>query len=187
MANKQTKIVKIEDDRKNSHYLADGSRTEKQLIAPSSIQYTSEHELKVENNFSRSFVINGYPPRVQVGWLRDFYGYDGDMDVAVFVIPANERTALDELTEKITQYEAQLQTELEKGSIKNSTALQSNLEALYQQRAKLEQNYESMFHVSTFCTIYNHELRELNKEAQKFCLFVRTMASRPALLTISLR
>ena len=185
MANKQTKIVKIEDDRKNSHYLADGSRTEKQLIAPSSIQYTSEHELKVENNFSRSFVINGYPPRVQVGWLRDFYGYDGDMDVAVFVIPANERTALDELTEKITQYEAQLQTELEKGSIKNSTALQSKLEALYQQRAKLEQNYESMFHVSTFCTIYNHELRELNKEAQKFQS--RIAGKKMSVMPLSLR
>ena len=170
MAKKQTKtkIVKMEEDKSNSHYLADGSRTEEQLIAPSSIQYTSEHELKVENNFARSFVINGYPSRVQIGWMRDFYGYDGDMDVSVFVVPSNERTALDELTEKITQYEAQLATEQEKGSIKNTTALQSKLEALYQQRSKLEQNYESMFHVSTFCTIYNHELRELNKEAQKF-------------------
>ena len=170
MAKKQTKtkIVKMEEDKSNSHYLADGSRTEEQLIAPSSIQYTSEHELKVENNFARSFVINGYPSRVQIGWMRDFYGYDGDIDVSVFVVPSNERTALDELTEKITQYEAQLATEQEKGSIKNTTALQSKLEALYQQRSKLEQNYESMFHVSTFCTIYNHELRELNKEAQKF-------------------
>lgn len=168
MAKKSTKIVKIQEDKKNSRYLTDGSASEEQLIAPSAIHYTSEHELKIENNFARSFVINGYPSRVQVGWLNDFYGYRGDMDVSVFIIPSNERTALDELTEKITQYEAQLATELQKGSIKNSTSLQSKLDALYQQRAKLEQNYESMFHVSTFCTIYNHELKELNKEAQKF-------------------
>lgn len=182
---KKQKVVKIEEEEGSSHILADGSRSEKQLIAPSSIQYTSEHELKVENNFARSFVINGYPPRVQIGWLRDFYGYDGDMDVSVFVIPANERTALDELTEKITQYEAQLQTETEKGSIKNTTSLMSKIEALRQQRAKLEQNYESMFHVSTFCTMYNHELRELNKEAQKFQS--RIAGKKMSVMPLSLR
>lgn len=182
---KKQKVVKIEEEEGSSHILADGSRSEKQLIAPSSIQYTSEHELKVENNFARSFVINGYPPRVQIGWLRDFYGYDGDMDVSVFVIPANERTALDELTEKITQYEAQLQTETEKGSIRNTTSLMSKIEALRQQRAKLEQNYESMFHVSTFCTMYNHELRELNKEAQKFQS--RIAGKKMSVMPLSLR
>ena len=118
MAKKSTKIVKIQEDKKNSRYLTDGSVSEEQLIAPSAIHYTSEHELKIENNFARSFVINGYPSRVQVGWLNDFYGYRGDMDVSVFIIPSNERTALDELTEKITQYEAQLATELQKGSKK---------------------------------------------------------------------
>ena len=152
----------------NSSLLADGSRSEMQLIAPSSIHYTSEHELKVENNYARSFVVNGYPSRVSVGWLREFFGYRGDMDVAIYINPSNERTALDEITDKITQYEAQYQTELQKGSIKNTTALQSKLQALYQQRAKLEQNYESMFHVSTLCTLYNHDLKELNKESQKF-------------------
>ena len=151
-----------------SRLLADGSRSESQLIAPSSIHYTSEHELKVENNFVRSFVMNGYPTRVGVGWLREFFEYRGDMDVAIHIIPSDERTALDEITDKITQYEAQYQTELQKGSIKNTTSLQSKLQALYQQRAKLEQNYESMFHVSTLCSIYNHDLKELNKECQKF-------------------
>jgi len=149
-------------------FLKDGCRTKDQFIAPSSVQYTSEHELKVENNYARSFVINGYPSRVSIGWLREMYGYRGDMDVAVFIEPSNERTALDELTDKITQYEAQYYNELEKGSVKNTTALQSKLEALYQQRSKLEQNFESMFHIQTFCTLYNHDLKELNKESQKF-------------------
>ena len=101
MAKKKSKIVKIEEERKDSHYLADGSRSEDQLIAPSAIRYTSEHELKIENNFARSFVINGYPSRVQVGWLSDFYGYKGDMDTSVFITPSNERTALDELTQNL--------------------------------------------------------------------------------------
>ena len=172
-------------ESKKSSFLAEGSRSEAQLIAPSSIHYTSEHELKVENNFVRSFVIAGYPSRVRIGWLKDFYGYRGDMDVAVHITPSNERTALDELTAKITQYQAQYMTELEKGSIKNTTALMSKIDALTQQRAKLEQNYESMFHVSTFCSLYNHDLKELNKETQK--LQSRAKGQKIDLMALSLR
>ena len=161
-------IISDKERRKNSDYLMNGSRTLIGQIAPSSIEYTSEHELCVENNYVRSFVINGYPPRLSLGWLDSMYSYDGDMDVSVYIEPANERTALDELTDKITQYEAQYAAEMEKGSVKNITILESKIRALYEQRARLEQNYENMFHVATFCTLFNHDLKELNKSAQKF-------------------
>lgn len=153
---------------KNAPYLAAGSRTILEEIAPASIVHTSEHELMVENNYVRTFVINGYPPRVSLGWVDPIYSYFGDMDVAVYIEPADERRALDELTNKITQYEAQYTSEVEKGSVKNITKLQSKISALYDQRQRLEQNYENMFHVATFCSMYDHDLKELNKSAQKF-------------------
>lgn len=170
MAKKQVIERQISDNRdeNKASYLMNGSRSILQQIAPASILYTSEHELMVENNFVKSFVINGYPSRVSLGWMDGLYSYNGDMDVVTYIEPANERTALDELTSKITQYEAQYQTEIEKGSIKNLSILESKISALYQQRARLEQNFENMFHIATFCSMYNHDLRELNKSAQKF-------------------
>lgn len=71
-----------------------------QEIAPSFIGYPSESELKIENNFQRGFVVNGYPARVSINWMDDIYSYDGDMDAALHIEPANERNALDELTAK---------------------------------------------------------------------------------------
>lgn len=166
------KVVEVEisdrEERINSHYLADGVTTISHQIAPASIIYSSDNDLKIEDNYVRTFVINGYPSRVSLGWLDKMYSYDGDMDVCCYIEPSNERTALDELTSKITQYQTQLDIETERGSVKNTTALRSKLEALYRQRALLEQNYENMFHTSTFCSLYNHDVKELNKSAQKF-------------------
>ena len=101
-----------------------------QEIAPSFIGYPSESELKIENNFQRGFVVNGYPARVSINWMDDIYSYDGDMDAALHIEPANERNALDELTAKITEYEAQYLAELDKGSIKHITALRSKIDIL---------------------------------------------------------
>ena len=152
----------------NSSSFAKGTRNIDQLIAPAAITYTSEHEIKVENNYARSFVINAYPSRVNTLWLDNLYSYNGDMDVAVHIEPADEKTALAELTDKITQYEAQLATETERGSIRNITSLTTKIKTLYEQRAQLEQAHESMFHVETFCTMYGKDIRELNKAAQVF-------------------
>lgn len=147
---------------------ADGTRSEAQLIAPASVSFTSEHEMKIDGNYMRSFVINGYPSNVSTGWLNPLFAFDGDMDTAIHIEPADERTALDELTNKITQYEAQRMTEIEKGSIKNLTILNAKIQALYQQRSALEQNYENLFRVSTFCAMYHSNKNDLDKESQKF-------------------
>lgn len=166
---KSPKIVEISDkNTSKTSVFKDGCRTLKQLIAPSSIELTSEHELKVENNYARSFAINAYPARVSINWMDNIYSYDGDIDVATYVEPSLERDALDELTDNITKYQTQYQIEMEKGSNKNTTYLEEKIKALYEQRRKLEQNYESMFHVSTFCSIYRSDLKLLNKETQKF-------------------
>lgn len=184
MATNKT-IRQISNKDVSTDYLKNGSRSILQQIAPSSIYYTSEHELLVENNYVKTFVINGYPSRVSLNWLDSLYSYDGDMDVVTYVEPANERTAIDELTNKITQYEAQYQTEIQKGSIKNLSILESKISALYQQRARLEQNYENMFHSATFCSLYNHDLKELNKASQK--LQSRVSGGKMNLMPLMLR
>lgn len=153
---------------KQAARFSDGTRTNAQLIAPASVSFTSEHEMKIDGNYMRSFVINGYPSNVTTGWLNSLFAYDGDMDTAVHIEPADERTALDELTNKITQYEAQRMNDVENGSIKNLTILNAKIQALYQQRAALEQNYENLFRVTTVCSMYNSSKNELDKESQKF-------------------
>lgn len=165
---KSNNTVFSDKKKDNDDVFTAGSRDIYQLLAQASVALTSEKELKVENNYVKTFVINGYPANVWLNWMDYIYSYDGDMDTAIYIEPTNERTALDALTEKITQYESQLMIEIEKGGNKNVSSLQAKIKALYDQRAKLEQNYENMFHVSTFCALYNSDLKELNKDTQRF-------------------
>lgn len=164
----QPEPVKIETPKKKEEkVLGKGIRTAKDLFAPPSFDRSNEEYLKVGKKFVRSFVMNGFPANVSVGWLDHLFNYDGDMDTAIYVEPADERTALDELTAKITQFEAQLQMETQKGNIKNITRLKNMIIQLYDQREKLEQNYENLFHIQIVSNLYTDTLEDLEKETQK--------------------
>ena len=164
--NKNNNIIK--DDKKESSegVLNRGVRNIKDLFAPPSFDRSNPDYLKVGNKYVRSFIMNGYPAVVSVGWLDDLYNYDGDMDTILYVEPADERGALDELTNKITQFEAQLATEIEKGNIKNITRLKNNIQQLYAQRERLEQNFENLFYIQIMSNLYADSEKQLNKESQ---------------------
>lgn len=154
-------------DKTPKEPLSVGDRTLKDLITPSAIDRSNAEYLKVDDKFVKVFSINGYPSNVTVGWLDPLYSYDGYLDVAFYIEPADERGALDELTKKITQFEAELIKELEKGNVRHVTRLQNKVQQLYAQREKLEQNYESLFYIQIMCALYADSLDQLNKEYRK--------------------
>lgn len=172
--NKETTIKKKVDIKKevnskqdaNKSVLGRGSRNIKDLIAPPSFDRSNPDYIKVGKKYVRSFILNGYPSVVSVGWLDNIFNYEGDMDTAIYVEPADERGALDELTNKITQFESQLAIEMEKGNIRNITRLRNNIQELYAQRERLEQNFENLFYVQIMSNLYADSEEELDKETQ---------------------
>ena len=138
----------------------------KDLMAPPHFDRSSPDHLQAGNKFVRNFLIAGFPNQISVGWADNLYNYDGDLDMAIHVNPTDERTAMDELTSKITQFEAQLDIELEKGSNRNVTKLRAQINDLYQERMKAEQNYISLFSVQMVFNLYADSMEQLNKETQ---------------------
>lgn len=165
--NKEDSALKLNDKKEIKSVLAPGSRKPKDFIAPPSIDRSREDCLKIGNKYCRSFIVNGFPSIVQVGWLDDLFNSEGDMDTAIYVQPADDREALDELTAKITQFEAQLDIEMKRGNIRNITKLQATIEQLYDQRRKLEQNYENFFYIHIVSNLYENSLESLDKQTQK--------------------
>lgn len=146
--------------------LNNGVPSLKDMLAPPSFDRTAPDHLRMGQKFVRNFLVAGYPKQVSVGWANAIYNYDGDLDLALHISPTDERTAMDELTSKITQFEAQLQTELERGSNRNVTRLRAQINDLYQERAKAEQNYISLFSIQMIMNLYCDSLEQLNKESQ---------------------
>lgn len=160
--------LNLQDMEKNidTSVLDRGSRSLKDLFAPTSFDRTDETFIQVGSKYVRSFVLTGYPSMISVGWLDNLFSYDGDMDTAIYIEPADERVALDDLTNKITQLEAQLSTEYEKGNNKYITKLRNDINDLYREREKIEQNTESLFHVQIASNLYCDSKEELDKNTQ---------------------
>lgn len=150
----------------NKDIIGRGMRSLKDFIAPESIDKSKPEHIKIGSKYVRSFVMNGYPSQVQVGWLNSIINSDGDIDTSIYIEPADERQALDELTAKITQFEAQLAIEQEKGNIQNLTRLRNLVSNLYGQRERLEQNYESLFYTQISANLHTDTLDDLNKQTQ---------------------
>jgi len=160
--NTKTKVM----NKKNKNVLGFGDRNVKDFIAVD-VDRTSEEYLRVGSKYVRSFIINGYPSVVNVGWLDDLYNFDGDVDTVIHVVPSDERGALDQLTAKITQFEAQLDLESKKGNIRNITSLQDKIASLVAQRRALEQNYENLYYIQIGANVYDSNVEALRKQTEK--------------------
>lgn len=146
--------------------IAHGQRTLKDLIAPGCVVLPSIDKIQVGDKYIRNYVLQGYPKTIHVRWLDELYNYDGNMDTQILVQPADDRKAIEELTTNIVKYEAQLEVERRKGNITNLTMLEAKCRELYAEREKLEQNYESLFHVNVMSNLISESEVELNKESQ---------------------
>ena len=101
--------------------LEKGVPTLKDMMSPPSFDRTEFDHLGIGDRVMRSFLLTGFPNHIMVGWADKLYNYDGDLDMTIHINPMDEREAIDELTDKITQYEAQLDVESEKGQTRNVT------------------------------------------------------------------
>lgn len=146
--------------------LEKGVPTLKDMMAPPSFDRTEFDHLGIGDRVMRSFLLSGFPKHIMVGWADKLYNYDGDLDMTIHINPMDEREAIDELTDKITQYEAQLDVESEKGQTRNMTRLGNQITELVREREKIEQNYISMFQVQMICNLYGKTVDQLDKETQ---------------------
>ncbi|MBR2894886.1 MAG: conjugal transfer protein TraC, partial [Oscillospiraceae bacterium] len=153
-----------DDKTADSERLYDGVPTLKDMMAPSCFRRDAFDYLGVGDRYVRSFFLAGYPRQVSIGWADKLFNYNGDLDMVIHINPMEVRSALDELTDKITQYEAQFDIESEKGSNRNVTNLRNKITELYREREKLEQNYISMFKVQMLANMYTKSVEQLDKE-----------------------
>lgn len=161
---KKKKEKEKEEVVEQTGVLEKGQRTVKDLMAPSSFDRSNPDYFKAGNKYVKSYVLDGYPTNVYVGWLRDLYDYNGDMDTAVHIQPADHRIALEEITNDITKYETQLLAEKESGKITNITKLENTVRQLYAERGKIERDEENLFHIQVFANLYADSEDELDKK-----------------------
>lgn len=135
------------------------------FIAPSSLEFSSTH-FQLGTRFARTYYVYGYPRQIFTGWLSGMVNLDEIMDMSMYVYPVESQVVLDNLRKKVTQLEAGIQIDSEKGRVRDPMKQASILDA-EEMRDKLQVGEERFFRFGLYFTIFASTLEELDFVSHK--------------------
>lgn len=150
------------------------------FIAPSSLEFQSTY-FQLGTRFARTYYVYGYPRQVYTGWISSLVNIDEVIDLSVYVYPVESQVILDNLKKKVTQLEAGLQIDAEKGRVRDPQKQAAILDA-EEIRDKLQVGEERFFRFGLYFTIYAGSVEELEFISNKIesLLGQQLIFSKPA-------
>src|ERR1700741_1560987 len=135
------------------------------FIAPSSLEFFGTH-FQIGTRFARTYYVYGYPRQIYTGWLSSLVNLDEVIDLSMFVYPVESQVVLENLRKKVTQLEAGLQIDSEKGRVRDP-GLEAAIQDAEELRDKLQVGEERFFRFGLYITLYADSLEELDKLQRK--------------------
>lgn len=135
------------------------------FIAPSSIEFSSTH-FQLGTRYARTYYVYGYPRQLYTGWLSGMVNLDEVMDMSMYVYPVESQVVLENLKKKVTQLEAGIQIDGEKGRVRDPGKQAAILDA-EEMRDKLQVGEERFFRFGLYFTIYAGSIDELEFVSHK--------------------
>jgi conjugal transfer ATP-binding protein TraC len=130
------------------------------VIAPSIMEMDFDY-LKIGDVYFRTLYVSGYPRFVSPGWMDPIINFDHSLDLSFFIYPTEGREVLDELRRKITEMEAELSTDFQRGRILNP-GTEAKLEDAKALQDMLVKGSERFFQFSFYITIPATSVEKLN-------------------------
>ncbi len=129
------------------------------FIAPSSLQFENGF-FHLGTRYARTFYVYGYPRQIFTGWMSSMVNLDEVIDLSMFIYPVESQVVLENLRKKVTQLEAGLQIDSEKGRIRDP-GKQAAISDAEEMRDKLQVGEERFFRFGLYFTIYGMSMDEL--------------------------
>ncbi len=129
------------------------------FIAPSSLEFQGSY-FQLGTRYARTFYVYGYPRQIFTGWLSPMVNIDEVMDLSMFIYPVESQVVLENLRKKVTQLEAGIQIDSEKGRVRDPGKQAAILDA-EEMRDKLQVGEERFFRFGLYFTIYASSMDEL--------------------------
>src|ERR1700712_1913916 len=135
------------------------------FIAPSSIEFQGTY-FQIGTRYARTYYVYGYPRQIYTGWLSGLVNLDEVIDLSIYVYPVESQVVLENLRKKVTQLEAGLQIDAEKGRVRDP-AKQAQILDAEEMRDKLQVGEERFFRFGLYFTIYAGSIEELEFVSHK--------------------
>lgn len=142
-----------------------GVTTLRDIIAPSSIEIHTAY-FRLGSKYGRSVYVYGYPREIVTGWLSPIINIDEVLDVSMFIYPVESQVVLNNLRKKVTQLEASMAVNAERGRVRDP-ALEAAINDAEDLRDQLQIGAERFFRFGLYVTLYADSLDELNFVHQK--------------------
>jgi len=136
-----------------------GVTTLRDLIAPSSLEIHSSY-FRLGTKYGRTLYVYGYPRRIYTGWLSSLINIDEVLDVSMFIYPVESQVVLNNLRKKVTQMQASLSINNEKG-LTRDPGLQAAISDAEELRDQIQVGAERFFRYGLYVTLYADSLDEL--------------------------
>lgn len=136
-----------------------GVTTLRDLIAPSSLEIHASY-FRLGTKYGRTLYIYGYPRQIYTGWLSSLINIDEILDVSMFVYPVESQVVLNNLRKKVTQLEASISINNEKGRTRDPE-IEAAINDAEELRDQLQVGAERFFRFGLYVTLYADSLDEL--------------------------
>ncbi len=149
----------MEEQQEVSAAFQKGVTALRDFIAPSSLQFENGF-FHLGTRYARSFYVYGYPRQIFTGWMSSLVNLDEVMDLSMFIYPVESQVVLENLRKKVTQLEAGIQIDAEKGRIRDPGKQAAIIDA-EEMRDKLQVGEERFFRFGLSFTLYASSMDEL--------------------------
>jgi conjugal transfer ATP-binding protein TraC len=129
------------------------------FIAPSSLEFNSNY-FQLGSRYARTYYVYGYPRQVYTGWLSSMVNLDEVIDLSMIIQPVDSQVVLNNLRKKVSQLEAGIQIDSEKGRVRDP-GKQAAVQDAEEMRDKLQVGEERFFRFGLYFTIYGSSMDEL--------------------------
>ncbi len=136
-----------------------GMNTLRDTIAPSSLEINASY-FRLGTKYGRTLYIYGYPREIYTGWLSGLINTDEVLDISMFVYPVESEVVLKNLQKKVTQLNASMAINAEKGRTRDP-GLEAALNDAEELRDQLQVGAERFFRFGIYVTLYADSLEEM--------------------------
>ena len=142
-----------------------GTNTLRDLISPSAIEIHSDY-FRLGTKYGRTLYVYGYPRSLYTGWLSPIINIDEVIDVSMYIYPVESAVVMKNLRTKVTQLEASMNLNAEKGRVRDPE-LEAAINDAEELRDQLQVGAERFFRFGLYVTLWGDSLDELKFVQQK--------------------
>ncbi|MBI2465240.1 ATP-binding protein [Candidatus Shapirobacteria bacterium] len=151
----------IDQGKTKERQFVEGLVSTKDIIAPGALEVETDF-IKIGTKFYRTLFTVINRRFVEINWLSTLINFDASLTVAMYIYPSDGKEILDDLRRKITEMEAELTTDIQRGRIVNP-ATQAKLEDALNLQADLVKGEERFFQMGLYITVSAESKEQMDK------------------------